>query len=35
MCWWRDVTEVEVESARAYLRTGRLLDASCGDAAPA
>jgi len=33
MCWWRDVTEPEVESARAYLRTFRLLDASCGDAA--
>lgn len=33
MCWWRDATEVEIESARAYLRTSRLLDASCGDAA--
>jgi len=33
MCWWRDVTEPEAESARAYLRTFRLLDASCGDAA--
>jgi len=31
MCWWRDVTAEEVESARAYVRSRRLLDASCGD----